>query len=526
MLGLIFFAISLSSLIIYFILLPVVYYFRDPKGLRKFPNLTLWSAVSDLPFIWEAHRGFRSKALLQAHQKHPVIRIGPNSLSYGDPRAIKDIYGHNTRCIKDRFYSELSGTHRHLADVVDKSEHARKRKVLASAYAVKNLEEWEYKVADMTDRLIRAFDAQCTAPIAQSQRPKEEDLTVDYRMWTNLFTIAAIANIGLSEDIHFLENGNDLITSERMDGTLKKAHFRECLYGTAWAQSNLIWAYDWYRVLVRISKVISPTYRQKWRLNKDWDGIVYNRATTRLKRYQAGEKLSDFFSVLMEDKAGNPNNLEWGEIVAEISIMMNAGSDTTAIALNNTMFLLLKNPTCLVKLREELDSVLDDDEVVAPYDKVKHLPYLRACLDESMRILPPVAFGLPRRTPPEGTAILGDFIPGDTSVSMSAYVVHHNPTIFQDPEVYRPERWLGDAGKELQPYFVAFSTGARGCIGRNISYLEQTVLVASLVHRFDFALPSPGWEPTRRETTTLGSGPMPLKVWRREIGRDESFATT
>lgn len=54
--------------------------------------------------------------------------------------------------------------------------------------------------------------------------------------------------------------------------------------------------------------------------------------------------------------------------------------------------------------------------------------------------------------------------------------------------------WLGDAGKELRPYFVAFSAGARGCIGRNISYLEQTVLLASLIHRFEFALSSPGAE--------------------------------
>lgn len=77
---------------------------------------------------------------------------------------------------------------------------------------------------------------------------------------------------------------------------------------------------------------------------------------------------------------------------------------------------------------------------MAPYDKVKHLPYLRACLDESLRILLPVSFGLPRRTSPEGTNILRNFIAGDKSVSMSAYVVHHDESIFTDHETYRPER--------------------------------------------------------------------------------------
>jgi cytochrome P450 len=194
---------------------------------------------------------------------------------------------------------------------------------------------------------------------------------------------------------------------------------------------------------------------------------------------------------------------------------VNAGSDTTAIAMNNVMFQLLKNPSSLAKLRTEVDSVLEPSEIVAPYEKVRHLPYLRACLDESLRLYPPSTFGLPRRTPPEGVSIMGDFIPGDTSVSMSAYVAHRDEKAFPEPESYRPERWLEDGAKELQAAFISFSTGARGCIGRNISYLEQTVLLASVVHRYDFALPSEDWEPTRWETFNLSPGPMPLKVWRR-----------
>ncbi|PYI04292.1 benzoate 4-monooxygenase cytochrome P450 [Aspergillus sclerotiicarbonarius CBS 121057] len=505
----------LSLLIFYYFILPVVKYFRDPKGLRKYPNLSFWSGISDLPLVYESHKGTRYKRLLEAHQKHPVLRIGPNSLSYADPDAIKDIYGHGTTCTKDIFYSTLAGSHFHLADVVDKKEHARKRKVLSSAYALKNLETWEYKVADMTHRIIKAFDGQCTNPLPKGHIPPEKDLTIDYRLWSNLFTIAAIANIGLSEDIKFLDQGNDLITSEAMDGTIKKVRFRDCLFATGSATATFVWCYDWYKTLVRASKVLSPTYHKKWKLNKDWDGIVYNRATTRWKRYQDGEKLDDFFSALMADKSNHPHNLEWGEIVAEVSIMMNAGSDTTGIALSNVMLLLLQNPHCLARLREETDGVLEEDEIVAPYDKIKHLPYLRACLDEGLRLFPPVSFALPRRTPPEGTTILSDHVAGNTSVGISAYVVHRNESIFPDPESFRPERWLGDQRKELQPYFVPFSTGARGCIGRNISYLEQTILMASLVHRFEFALPYPGWEPVRHETTNLSSGPMPLKIWRR-----------
>lgn len=180
------------------------------------------------------------------------------------------------------------------------------------------------------------------------------------------------------------------------------------------------------------------------------------------------------------------------------------------------MYCLLKNPEALAKLRRELDDALGSaDVLVAPYDQVKHLPYLRACLDEAMRLNPPTPFNLPRKTPPEGTTIMGYFIPGNTSVSMSSYVAHRDVTIFPDPETFRPERWLGEEGKELQPYFLTFSAGARGCIGRNISYLEQYMITATMVHRYDFALPDPSWEQERYEHFNEIPGPLPLKVSRR-----------
>lgn len=510
------YAIALALVVVgYFIVYPVAYYFYDPKGLRKYPNFYRLSGISDLPLICETYGGFRSRSLLEAHKEHPVLRIGPNSLSFSHPNAIKDIYGHGSNCTKDLFYSVNVGSHYHLADVVDKKDHARKRKVLSSAYAVKNLEEWEFKVAEVSSKLIKAFDKRCTDPLPPNQNPKKEDLTIDYRNWTVLWTAAAIANIGLSEDLGFLDEGSDKIKSECKDGSIKDVSFRDCHTATQTASYRLIWAYDWYPTLRRISKIISSSHRRLWKLDEDWGGIVYNRATTRLKRYESGEKLDDFFTAIMADKNGSPHNLEFGEIVAEISIMMNAGHDTTAIALRNTMFFLLKNPKCLAKLREELDDVLEEDEVVAPYGKVKHLPYLRACIDESLRMMPPIVFGLPRRTPVEGTTILDNYVAGNTSVSISSYVMHHQESVFKDNATYKPERWLGEEGKALQPYFIPFSTGARGCIGRNISYLEQTVLVASLIHRFEFALPHPDWNPVVKEMSNFNPGPMPLKLWRR-----------
>jgi cytochrome P450 len=94
--------------------------------------------------------------------------------------------------------------------------------------------------------------------------------------------------------------------------------------------------------------------------------------------------------------------------------------------------------------------------------------------------------------------------------------------MFPQADKFIPERFLGEAGKALQPYFLAFSAGARGCIGRNISYLEQTVVLASVLRRYGFALSSPDWQLTRLETMNWILGEMPVKVWRRRERRRES----
>ncbi|KAF2233598.1 putative cytochrome P450 [Viridothelium virens] len=463
-----------------------------------------------------AHGGSRSSYLATLHQEHPILRTGPNTLSFGSVRAIKDIYGHNTPCSKDGSYILMSGSHFHLADVIDRGEHARKRKVLSMAYAIKHLVAWEHKVADKVERLIKHFDKCCTAPpldASEMTSPHPKDLHVDFRAWTNFFSLDAIMDIGLSERLGFLDQGNDLVEGQNPDGSLAQLELRECLYPTARKQSLLIWSYKWYRVLNKITNVI-PFYRRMSESSKGWDAIVCRRATKRLERYQAGEKLDDFFQALMEDKDGAPHNLPWGETVAEINIMMNAGSVTTAIAIANVMYQLLKNREIMKKLREEIDGAMDPEDVVASYDKVRHLPYLKACLDESLRLWPPTPHGLPRETPSEGIWIMDTFVPGNTTVSISSLVAHRDPTAFSDAEKFIPERWLGEEGKKLQGSFIAFSAGARGCIGRNISYLEQTVILASLLHRYDFALPR-GFELRRLETMNHILGEMPVKVWRR-----------
>ncbi|CEL05049.1 hypothetical protein ASPCAL06171 [Aspergillus calidoustus] len=506
-----------AYVIIICLILPVFNYFRDPKGLRKYRNLSLLSGISDLPYVYLNSFGFRSKAITEAHRKlnSSILRIGPNNLSFGDVKAIRDIYGHSTPCLKDLKYAITGGPHPNIFDVVDKPKHSEKRKRLSAAFAIKNLVDWEFKVADTTARLLSAFDKRCTEPLpVNCTTPVENDLTIDFNHWINLFTVEAINVIALSSRLGLLEQGDDLVTAQRMDGTTYKAHYRRAQNQSAFATSYFIWDYQNFHLLRQLSRLF-PKWRRIHGEADPWKDVIYHQTITRLKRYQNGEKLDDFFASLMENKSGEPYNLEFGEILGDVGAVIDAGADTTAIALTQVLELLIRHPQHMETLRQEVDSVLDG-EVVAPFDKVRNLPFLRACLDEAMRIIPPTSAGLPRRTPPEGAMILGEWIPGSTSVSMTAYTTHHDSTVFPDPEQFQPHRWMDPvARKKMEPYFIPFSTGGRGCIGRNISYLEQTIMLASLVHRYEFALPSPEWRLKRFEAFNLLMGEMPIKIWHR-----------
>ncbi|KAL7789660.1 cytochrome P450 [Trichoderma afarasin] len=495
----------LSVAVLLLILEPLFTYYWDSKKLRRFPNASLLSGISDVGYILQRYRGFRSKEIHQSHLQHQVVRVGPNSLSFSTPDAIRAIYGHNTPCLKGGTYVTAAGTHPSLLDVVDKQEHARKRRILSHAFATRNLEQWEFKVTDKVQKLVAQFDLLCH---------DGEEATVDFRMWSNLFTIEAIADIALSHHLGCLSQGSDLVTITTKDGE-KAVNYIDCLHSGRRATSMLIWSTKWFLSLRSVLRRLPGFFQTQWHKGQGFDEMVRYLVQQRLRRHENGEQLEDFVGCLFQDKHGDARNLDIAEVEAEVATLLDAGSDTTAISLTHAMYFLMKSPSALSRLREELRIALDGSQDIAKYATVKNLPYLHACINESLRLLPPVAFGLNRMTPPEGLMIDGTWIPGNTLVGVPAYTAHRSP-IFSNSEQYQPERWLEDGIKETQGTFIPFSTGARGCIGRNISYIEQTVLLATLVQRYDLSLVDPEGNLDHEEAFNLWPGPLPLKIRRRE----------
>ncbi len=222
----------------------------------------------------------------------------------------------------------------------------------------------------------------------------------------------------------------------------------------------------------------------------------------------------DFFYYLLNAKDPETGRgFSMDELWGESNLLIIAGSDTTSTALAGTFFYLANNPTAMQKICKEIREAFTDIEQIVTGPKLSSCSYLRACIDETMRMSPPVAGALPRQVLSGGLEIDGRFVPAGVDVGVPIYSIHHNANYFPQPFEYKPERWLSDSSvnpfhehlHDAQSAFNPFSIGPRGCIGKGLAYVELTVTIARVLYQYDLRI-APG--------TSLGAGHKDLEVGR------------
>ena len=133
-----------------------------------------------------------------------------------------------------------------------------------------------------------------------------------------------------------------------------------------------------------------------------------------------------------------------------------AGSDTLTITLTSIVYFLLRNPACTTRLVSELDEALES-EALAVKD-VLGLPYLDACIKESMRLVAPFGGPMPRVSPPGGLKIGKYHIPENVNICVMHDAVHRDERVYEHANAFCPERWLASSkGEELEQCFLGVS---------------------------------------------------------------------
>jgi cytochrome P450/NADPH-cytochrome P450 reductase len=191
-----------------------------------------------------------------------------------------------------------------------------------------------------------------------------------------------------------------------------------------------------------------------------------------------------------------------------------AGHETTSGLLSFVLYLLSAHPEVLAKAVAEVDRVLGDERI--RFEHLTHLTYVDQVLKEALRLWPTApAFSV---YPYADTVIGGGYpIRHDQTVMVLLPMLHRDPKVWSDPEVFDPDRFAPEKVEALPPNaWKPFGNGQRSCIGRPFALQEAQLVVASILQRFDIAQADPGYTLKIKQALTIKPDGFFLRVKRRD----------
>ncbi|CZR68563.1 related to cytochrome P450 monooxygenase [Phialocephala subalpina] len=435
--------------------------------LRNFPGPLLYRA-SRIPYCVGVIGGTLAFEMLDLHNKYgPVVRVAPDELAFSDSSAWKEIMGHKTGGQEMGKWTPFSRVMDNMSsDIVnaDREEHSRLRRQLSHGFSDKSMRQQEPMITQYIDLLIQRLRENC-----------EGDKALNVAAWYNYTTFDIIGDLAFGEPFGCLE-GSDYHPWVKMI-------FEAARMGT------VVQSLGHYPLLKKTLLNMVPVS-----LMSGYHEMMKYTREKLLARMELGEERPDLIEGLLKKSEEWDMNL--GKLVANANILVIAGSETTATLLSGVTYFLLKHPEVLSKLTHEVRSAFTTEGEIN-ISAVSQLTYMSACLEETLRLYPPVAIGIPRVVPQGGGTISGHFVPENTLVAIHQWAMYHNEAHFTDPFGFHPERFLGDERfsnddrDALQPFHV----GPRNCLGKNLAYTEMRLILARVIFNFDMRLAdeSQGW---------------------------------
>ncbi|XP_059941875.1 cytochrome P450 4V2 isoform X2 [Mesoplodon densirostris] len=159
------------------------------------------------------------------------------------------------------------------------------------------------------------------------------------------------------------------------------------------------------------------------------------------------------------------------------------GHDTTAAAINLSLYLLGSYPEVQQKVDNELEEVFGRSDRPPTLDDLKKLKYLECVVKESLRLFPSVPFFA--RHLNEDCEVAGYKIVKGSQVIIMPYALHRDPRYFPNPEEFKPERFFPENSKGRHSYaYVPFSAGPRNCIGQKFAMMEEKTILSCILRHF------------------------------------------
>lgn len=362
----------------------------DP--LRKYPGPTL-ARFSRIPYVYHTVKGDMVTWGHQLHNQYgDVVRVAPDELSYNND-AWKDIYGHAKQGQKTtqkdlRFYGPAiaeNGT-----DIIraNESDHARFRRNFSNAFSDRALREQESLIQTYVDQLIAKLHG-----LADAAQHDGTSRNIDIVKMYNFTTFDIMSDLTFGEPL----------------GLLGGSEYNEWV-AVIFASLKFVAVSRVMRYFPLLSKLANWVIMSMTSLKeKRMTNLMYCARRVD-KRIAKKEARPDIWGLLLAQQ-NEDRKLTLPEMYCNSQIFMVAGTETTATLLSGLTYLLLTNPAKMEKLTKEIRDRFQAEEDIAIVTLAR-LEYLQACLEEGLRMYPPVPVGTPRMVPPEGKMVCGDMIPG------------------------------------------------------------------------------------------------------------------
>ncbi len=237
------------------------------------------------------------------------------------------------------------------------------------------------------------------------------------------------------------------------------------------------------------------------------DDVIYGIIDQRRAAPSDQNDLLDMLLKARDDDSGE--KMTDRQVRDEVITIFSAGHETTANLLSWTLYLLVRHPGVLTRLREELDRVLQGK--IPNAEDLQQLVYTRAVLSESMRLRPPASFLL--RKVSKDTEVDGYFLKAGKLAIFSIFNLHHHADFWPQPEQFDPERFLLSQNRRYS--FIPFGTGERICIGSHFALMESQLLLCMIIQHCDLQLLDPGEVEMEMAITLRPKGGIPARInWR------------
>ncbi|KAJ4954012.1 hypothetical protein NE237_030844 [Protea cynaroides] len=231
---------------------------------------------------------------------------------------------------------------------------------------------------------------------------------------------------------------------------------------------------------------------------------------------------ADFVDVLLS--LDGEEKLQEDDMIAVLWEMIFRGTDTTALLTEWVMAELVMNPDIQVKLQQELDNLVGDKGVTDA--DMMNLPYLQSVIKETLRIHPPGPLLSWARLSTSDVQLSNNMlIPAHTTAMVNMWAITHDPMVWEDPLVFKPERFMEKVGGENVDVrgndlrLAPFGAGRRVCPGKNLGMVTVSLWVAKLVQHFQW-VPNPEKPIDFREVLKLScemKNPLSVVVIQRNV---------